>query len=230
MDNNIALPTAEIETRSFITKVYGWMCAGLVLTGWIASAVGTNPAFVGFLLSNRILFYGLIIGEFALVVALSGWVRSMTVGAATLAFLIYAAFNGVTLSMIFLIYTASSIASAFFLTAGTFGLMSFYGYFTKRDLTSVGNFCFMGLIGLVLASVVNIFLNNPAVMWVTTYAGILIFVGLTAYDTQKLKALSAQGFDGADDDRKLAIMGALTLYLDFINLFLMILRVTGKRR
>jgi len=152
----------------------------------------------------------------------------MTAAAATLAFMIYAAFNGITLATIFLIYTSSSIASTFFITAGTFGVMSVYGAVTKRDLTSVGHFCFMALIGLILASVVNIFLQNSALVWITTYAGILIFVGLTAYDTQKIKAMS--GFGDSEEERKGAIMGALRLYLDFVNLFVMILRVSGRRR
>jgi hypothetical protein len=227
---NLALPAAEVEARSFITRVYGWMCAGLALTGWIAWFVGGNPALVGFLVSNRILFYGLMIGELALVIGLVGWVKNMTAAAATLAFLIYAAFNGLTLSVIFLVYTAASITSAFFITSGTFGIMSFYGYTTKKDLTSVGNICFMALLGLILASVVNLFMHNSTLMWITTYAGILIFVGLTAYDTQKIKNMNVIGNNGSDEDKKEAIMGALTLYLDFINLFLMILRATGKRR
>lgn len=229
METNIALPQAEIETRSLITKVYGWMCLGLAVTGWIAGAVGNNQGAIGFLLANKILFYGLIIGEFALVIALSGWARSMTAGAATMAFLIYAAFNGVTLSIIFLVYTAASIASTFFITSATFGLMSFYGFATKRDLTSVGNICFMGLIGVILASIANIFMHSEAVMWVTTYIGILVFVGLTAYDTQRIKNMNIAGLEN-EEGQKMAILGALTLYLDFINMFLYMLRVLGKKR
>ncbi len=229
MESNLSLPTDVVETRSFITKVYGWMSLGLALTGWVAGTIGTNPTFLGFLLSNRILFYGLILGEFALVIGLSGWVRNMTAGAATMAFLIYSAFNGATLSVIFMIYTNGSIASTFFLTAATFAAMSFYGYVTKRDLTSIGNICFMLLIGIILASVVNIFLNSSALMWITTYVGLFVFVGLTAYDTQKIKAMTMVGMD-EETATKAAIMGALTLYLDFINMFLMLIRLTGKRR
>ena len=146
MDTNLVLAPSEIQARSFVTKVYVWMSAGLALTGWLAGYVGNNEALVTALVSNRILFYGLIIGEFALVIGLSAGIQRMTVGAATMAFLFYAAFSGVTLSVIFLAYTASSIASAFFVTAGTFGVRSVYGYTTKKDLTSIGNLCFIALL------------------------------------------------------------------------------------
>lgn len=230
MNMPATLTDAETETRAFITQVYGWMSAGLALTGWIAWMIGNSPAMSGFLAANRILFYGLLIGELGLVIFLSRGIERMTVGSATLAFLAYAAFNGVTLSLIFLIYTAGSIASTFFVTAGLFGIMSFYGYVTKTDLTSMGNLLFMGLIGVILASVVNIFLRSEALMWATTYIGMLIFVGLTAYDTQKIKQMNILGNAGTDEDRKEAIRGALTLYLDFINLFLHMLRIMGRRR
>ncbi len=226
-ETNIYLPTGAAESRSFITKVFGWMGAGLALTGWISWMVGSNPALIGFLLENRVLFYGLIIGEFALVVALSGWARSMTPAAATLAFLFYAAFNGVTLSMLFMVYTSASIASTFFLTAGTFAIMSFYGAVTKKDLSSIGNLCFMALVGVILATVVNIFLRSEALVWVTTYVGLFVFVGLTAYDTQRLKNMN---LSADPDGHNLAILGALTLYLDFVNMFIYLLRLTGKRR
>ena len=154
----------------------------------------------------------------------------MTASQATGTFILYSGLNGITFSFIFLAYTASSITSAFMVTAGTFGAMSLYGYATKKDLTSWGSFLFMGLIGLVIASLVNMFLHNPALTWITTYAGVLIFVGLTAYDTQKIKMMNVLGNEGTDEDQKEAIIGALTLYLDFINLFLMILRIMGDRR
>jgi FtsH-binding integral membrane protein len=142
----------------------------------------------------------------------------------------YSALTGLTLSVIFLVYTAESLATTFFVTAGTFGLMSAYGYVTKRDLTGLGSFLMMGLIGMVLASVVNMFFNNSTVYWITTYIGILIFVGLTAYDTQKIKQMSALGLEGGEMEQKGAIMGALRLYLDFINLFLLLLRLMGNRK
>jgi FtsH-binding integral membrane protein len=147
--------------------------------------------------------------------------------AATLAFLFYAAFNGVTLATIFMIYTAASITSTFFLAAGTFGVMSLYGAVTKKDLTSIGNLCFMALIGVIIATVVNIFLRSEAMMWVTTYIGLFVFVGLTAYDTQRIKNMN---MSDSEEGHKMAILGALTLYLDFVNMFLYLLRLTGKRR
>jgi FtsH-binding integral membrane protein len=144
-------------------------------------------------------------------------------------FFAYAFLNGLTLSVIFLVYTKTSIASTFFVTAGTFAAMSVYGYTTKRDLTSMGSFMTMALIGIIIASVVNFFLRSPAVYWVITYAGVAIFVGLTAYDAQQIKAMSAAGFAGSEDERKGAVIGALRLYLDFINLFLLLLRIFGRQ-
>ena len=229
MDTSLVLSPTEAVTRGFIAKVYGWMAAGLALTGWIAGAIGTNPAYLQMVLANRVIFYGLIIGEFALVLGLSAGINRMTAGAATMAFLLYAAFSGVTLSTIFLAYTASSIASAFFITAGTFGVMSVYGYATKRDLTSFGHLCFMALIGLIIATVVNLFLRSEQLMWVTSIFGILVFVGLTAFDTQKIKRLALTEMD-EETATKGAILGALALYLDFVNIFLYILRISGRRR
>jgi len=165
-----------------------------------------------------------------LVLILSAAISRMQSSTGILLFFLYSALNGLTLSVIFLAYTRASIANTFFVTAGTFGAMSFYGYTTQRDLTSWGSFLFMGLIGIILASVVNIFLRNEMVYWVVTYAGVLIFVGLTAYDTQKLKAMAMAGFADEETERKTAVLGALTLYLDFINLFLMLLRIMGSRR
>ena len=145
-------------------------------------------------------------------------------------FFLYAGLNGVTLAPLFLLYTTASLASTFFVTAGTFAAMSFYGYTTKKDLTSWGSFLFMGLIGIIIASVVNIFLQNSMLYWVISYAGVLIFIGLTAYDTQKIKEMNILGNEGTEEDTKEAIRGALKLYLDFINLFIMLLRIMGTRR
>lgn len=218
------------EQASFMTKVYGWMSLALFVTASVAMFVASTPSLVYALASNKILFYGLIIGELLLVGYLAIAVMRMTATMATAVFLGYAVLNGVTLSLIFLVYTAGSIASTFLVTAGTFAIMSAYGYYTKRDLTTLGNLLFMALIGLILASVVNIFWQNSTLMWITTYAGVLIFVGLTAYDTQKIKEMNIIGNEGTDEDRKEAIRGALTLYLDFINLFLYLLRILGGRR
>ena len=154
----------------------------------------------------------------------------MSAAQATGVFMLYSALTGVTLSFVFLAYTAASLTSTFLVTAGTFGAMSFYGYTTKRDLTAMGSFLFMGLIGIIIASLVNFFLQSPMVYWLVTYAGVLIFVGLTAYDTQKIKEMNILGNEGTEEDTKEAVRGALTLYLDFINLFLMLLRVMGNRR
>ena len=224
------LTSAETESRSFIQKVYAWMSLGLVITGACALYMASDPRMIMALVQNKMLFYGLLIAQFGLVIFLSGWVKTMDAGTARFAFLFYAALTGISLSVIFLIYTSGSIASTFFLTAGMFGAMSAYGYLTKTDLTSMGNFCMMGLFGIILASVVNWFVRSSAVEMAVSYLGILIFVGLTAYDTQKIKAMNIIGNAGTDEDTKEAISGALMLYLDFINLFLSLLRATGRRR
>ena len=222
--------SAELETRSFIQKVYAWMSGGLAVTGATALYMASDPQMIVNLVSNKLLFYGLLFGELGLVFFLAGWVKTMEANTAKFAFLFYAALTGVTTSVIFLVYTRGSIANTFFLTAGLFAIMSGWGYATKTDLTTMGNFCFMGLIGIILASVVNWWVRSPAVEWATTYIGILVFIGLTAYDTQKIKEMNVIGNEGTDEDTKEAISGALTLYLDFINLFLKLLSATGKRR
>lgn len=214
----------------FIRQVYNWMGLGLATTALVALYTASSPGLLGMILGNSLVFFGLIIGQLGLVIVLSAAIQRLQASTATLLFFLYSALTGLTLSVIFLAYTRASIASTFFVTAGTFGVMSFYGYTTQRDLTSWGSFLFMGLIGIILASVVNIFLHNETVYWVVTYAGILIFVGLTAYDTQTLKQMAVRGFADEETERKSAVMGALRLYLDFINLFLMLLRVMGNRR
>ncbi|MBI2789310.1 MAG: Bax inhibitor-1/YccA family protein [Elusimicrobia bacterium] len=224
------MSAAEIESRAFIQKVYAWMSVGLAVTGACALYMASDPRMIMALVQNKILFYGLMIAELGLVVFLSGWVKTMEVGTARLAFLFYAALSGVTLSVIFLVYTRGSIANAFFLTGGMFAVMSAYGYLTKTDLTSMGNFMMMGLVGVILASVVNWWVKSPAVEWAVSILSVIVFTGLTAYDTQKIKAMNVIGNAGTDEDTKEAISGALTLYLDFINLFLSLLRLTGRRR
>ncbi len=218
------------EQQRFMVKVYNWMGIGLATTGFMAFWVASSETMTNLIFGNQILFFGLIIAELGLVFYLAGWIEKMTASQATGVFILYSGLNGVTMSFIFLVYTSSSITSAFLVTAGTFGAMSLYGYTTKKDLTSWGSFLFMGLIGIILASVVNIFLQSSAMYWIITYAGVLIFVGLTAYDTQKIKEMNILGNEGTDEDHKEAISGALTLYLDFINLFLMMLRLMGDRR
>jgi len=225
----IGLTQAELDERTFISQVYLWMGTALVVTAVVAALVANDIAFVVRMFSSGLVWV-FFIGEIGLVVALGALINRLSAPVATALFFGYSALNGVTLSVIFLAYTEASIASTFLVTAVTFGAMSIYGYTTKRDLTTIGNFLVMGLIGFLIASVVNIFLANEAIYWITTYAGILIFVGLTAYDTQKLKRMAVSV--GADNEaaRKASILGALRLYLDFINLFLLLLRVMGRRR
>jgi hypothetical protein len=221
---------AVAQADTFFPKVYNWMTAGLGLSAVVALLTVSSQAMMQLVFGNRLVFFGLLIAELLLVVTLSGAIQRLSAAAATGFFLAYSALSGVTLAVIFVLYTQSSIASAFFVTAGTFGAMSVYGHVTRRDLTSWGSFLFMGLIGFLLASVVNIFLHSETIYWISTYCGILIFVGLTAYDTQKLKVLARGGFASSEDRHKAAILGALSLYLDFINLFLLLLRVLGRRR
>ncbi|MFC0875133.1 Bax inhibitor-1/YccA family protein [Saccharicrinis sp. FJH2] len=218
------------EQQRFITKVYGWMTFALAITGLIAMWISSTPQIVNVIVNNQILFFGLLIGELILVGSLASMVKKMSAKLATLLFVLYSVLNGFTFSVIFLAFTAESIATTFFITAGTFGVMSFYGYVTKSDLTRMGNLLFMALIGLIIASVVNFFFQNEMLYWITTYAGVFIFVGLVAYDTQKIKKMNIIGNEGTEEDKKEAIMGALTLYLDFINLFLFLLRIFGRRR
>jgi FtsH-binding integral membrane protein len=218
------------ETAAFMRKVYAIMAAGLGATGLTSLVVFHSEAAKRVIFGNRMVFYGLLIAELIMVLAFAALVRRMSaIGAAAL-FYVYAIVNGLTLSVVFLVYTQGSIATTFFVTAGTFAATSAYGYITKRDLTSVGSFMFMGLIGLIIASVVNLFVQSTMLYWGITYFGVLIFVGLTAYDTQKIKELNVIGNAGTEEDHKEAIHGALILYLDFINLFLYLLRLLGRRR
>jgi FtsH-binding integral membrane protein len=215
-----------VRQNSLIRQVYAWMGAGLAITAFMSLITLSSPAILNAVLGNKLVFYGLMIGELALVFTLAGAINKLSAATATLIFIAYSALNGLTLSSVALVYTANSITSTFVTTAGMFGAMSVYGFMTKRDLTAWGSFLFMGLIGVVIASVVNIFIGSSAVSWVISSIGVVVFTGLTAYDTWKIKEMAAMGTDG----RKPAIFGALTLYLDFINLFLMLLRFTGDRR
>ncbi|MFZ5563313.1 MAG: Bax inhibitor-1/YccA family protein [Thermodesulfobacteriota bacterium] len=222
----------QVMVNTFIRSVYGWMAAGLALTGVMAYYVSHSEAMVRLVFGNQALFFGLIIAELGLVFYLSARIQKIQATTATALFIIYAMLNGVTLSFIFLAFTAASIASTFFVCAATFGVCSIYGMVTKKDLTGIGQFMFMGLIGIIIASVVNIFMRNPAMDMIISYIGVFVFVGLTAYDTQKLKHMALTQPDGLDAAvvRKGAIMGALALYLDFINMFLFLLRILGASR
>ncbi len=219
----------EIQ-RGFITRVYAWMTLGLIVTAAAAFITLSIPEFFNAIMSNRLLFYGILGGELVLVLVLSGAVNRLSAPVAGLLFALYAALNGITFAFLMLIFTESSIAITFGITACTFGMMSLFGFTTQRDLTKLGSLAIMALIGLILASVLNIFLNNPAIYWITTYLGVLIFIGLIAYDTQKLKRMSLALGDDGQVVQKASIMGALALYLDFINLFLMLLRIFGRRK
>lgn len=229
MQSRFSLDRVLAEQQDFITKVYGWMSLALVITGVTAYLTATSQAVLEFIFGIPYMFMGLLIGEVLLVIGLSAMINKMSAATATFLFVLYSVVNGLTLSVIFLVYTQGSISLTFFVTALTFGVMSAYGYFTKKDLTSWGNLLMMALVGLVISSIFNLFMKNEILYWITTYAGILIFVGLTAYDTQKIKNMNMIGADG-ETARKGAIMGALTLYLDFINLFLLLLRLLGRKK
>ena len=210
-------------------KVYVWMTLALAITGFTAYGVATSPGILQAIYTNRILFWGLIIAEFALVFGVTAAINKLSLTTATLMFILYSVINGALLSSIFLIYTASSVAVVFFITAGTFGAMALIGYTTKADLSSMGKILFMALIGMIIAIVVNLFVKSDGLTTILSYVGVLIFVGLTAYDTQKIKNMLLEAPDASEAAQKMALLGALTLYLDFINLFIYLLRIFGKR-
>jgi FtsH-binding integral membrane protein len=223
---------AQTLVNSFVQSVYQWMAVGLALTGFTAFYVASSESMVELIFGNQLIFFGLIIGELAMVWTLSARINKMASSTATMMFLAYSALNGVTLSSIFIVYAMSSIASTFFICSATFVACSVYGMTTKRDLTSFGSFFIMGLFGIIIASVINLFLKSSAMQMIISYVGVIVFVGLTAYDTQKIKemALTQPSDLEAGVLRKGAIIGALELYLDFINLFLMLLRIFGGSR
>ena len=211
-------------------KVYLWMSLALVITGFTAYFVATSQTLLTMIFGNSLVMWGLIIAEFALVFTISGAINKLSLTTATLLFTLYSVLNGATLSVIFLAYTLSSIASVFFITSATFGAMALYGYFTKKDLSSWGRILFMALIGIIIATVVNIFLKSGALNMIVSYVGVLVFVGLTAYDSQKIKEMLLQAPDAGEGMQKIALLGALSLYLDFINLFIYLLRIFGSSR
>ena len=216
---------------SLFRQAYLWMAMALAITGMMALLVAGSPAMLSLIFSSKFSFLVLIVAEIALVWYLSARIERLSFTTATLMFIIYSLLNGAMLSSIFLLYTAASIATTFFVTAGTFGVMCVYGYVTKRDLTSIGNICLMAVIGLIIAGLVNIFLQSSMMSLIISGIGVLVFVGLTAYDTQKIKHLLVQeGLEVNDSTKKIALLGSLTLYLDFINLFLYLLRFLGDRR
>jgi len=221
-------PEAAAERASaFLRLVYWWMAVGLGVTALVAFFVAGSPTLVNIFVGNRLVFFALVIGELGLVFYLSGWVQRMTPGMASGLFLLYSALNGITLSVILLAYTGESVATTFVVTAAMFGALAFFGTVTRRSLAGAGQFFMMGLVGLILASVVGMFWHNDALQFLISVVGVIVFTGLTAWDAQRLKQMGAAvpaGQGGA-----LAVVGALSLYLNFINLFLILLRFQGRR-
>jgi hypothetical protein len=224
MNIGVATLSQQVVISRFFAGVYKWMTLAMAVTALVAWQTASSEVFITYLMAHQGLFFFLIIAQLGMVIALSAWVQKMSFTVAALTFIGYAALTGLTLSTIFLVYTAASIAKAFVVTSAMFGVMSVYGYTTKRDLSAFGSFLFMSLIGIIIGSLLNFWLKSPLVEWMVTYGGIVVFAGLAAWDHQKLKAFALMGSDN------LIIHGALALYLDFINLFLMILRVMNDRR
>ena len=229
-NSSMDMVEARIKEQNYTTRVYGWMSFALAVTGLVALYVASTPVLITKIATGQYLMIGLIVAELLLVIAITSMINRLSFFAASTMMVVYSALNGVTFSTIFLVYTMSSIASTFFATAGTFAVMSCYGWYTKKDLTTIGNLCFMALIGLIIASTVNIFLNSTGLYWIITYAAILIFVGLIAYDTQKIKAMAGNFALNSKEGKNSSLLGAMALYLDFINLFLMLLRIFGNRK
>ena len=210
-------------------KVYLWMTMALAITGFTAYGVATSPGILQTIYANPAVMWGIIIAELILVVTVSGAINRLSLSVATLLFIVYSVLNGALLSSVFLVYTASSVATVFFITAGTFAAMALIGYTTKTDLSSMGKILLMALIGMIIATIVNIFVKSTGLELIISYIGVLVFVGLTAYDSQKIKQMLLQAPDASEGAQKVALLGALSLYLDFINLFLYLLRIFGRR-
>jgi uncharacterized protein len=219
---------AAERVSAFLRKVYGWMFVGLAVTGAVAVGVASSPTLLQAIFANKLVFFGLILAELGMVFYLSARVDKLAPNTASALFLVYSALNGATLSFIFLAYTGTSIATTFFVAAGMFGALALYGTTTKRSLAGVGQFVFMGLIGLILASIVGLFWRNQALQFAISVVGVIVFTGLTAWDAQRLKSMALALPEGRAGSY--AVVGALSLYLDFINLFLFLLRFLGGRR
>ena len=229
--NLIGNYASKAAQSTLLRSVYVWMTLALVITGFVSMYVAQSYQLISFIFGNKLALWGMLIAELAVVFYLSARINSISFTKATVMFIIYSILNGATLASIFLVYTMSSIASTFFVAAGTFGVMALYGYVTKSDLTRIGNICLMALIGLIIATLVSMFWQNSMLQMIITYAGVILFVGLTAYDSQKIKRLlTADGIEVTEETQKFALLGALTLYLDFINLFLYLLRLLGDRK
>lgn len=214
---------------ALMRKVYVWMTLALAITGLTAYGVATSPGILQTIYGNPSVLWGIAIAELILVITVSAAINRLSLSVATLLFVVYSVLNGAFLSSIFLVYTASSISTVFFITAGTFAAMALLGYTTKTDLTSIGKILFMALIGMIIATIVNLFVKSTGLDLIISYIGVLVFVGLTAYDSQKIKQMLLQAPDAGEGAQKVALLGALSLYLDFINLFLYLLRIFGRR-
>ena len=216
-------------SAALMRSVYYWMAGALTITGLTAMLVVNSPAMMNWIFSSTGVIWGLLIAELVLVMVLSAAINKLSFSTATLLFILYSVLNGVTLSSIFVVYTAGSIASTFFITAGMFVALAIYGSVTKKDLSAMGRFMFMTLIGLIIATIVNIFMQSTMLYWITTFVGVVVFSGLTAWDAQKIQQMALAADEVNESTQKMALLGALTLYLDFINLFLELLRILGKR-
>lgn len=216
--------------KEYLLKIYAWMVGGLLVTGITALFFASSDELMITIWSNTLLRWGVLLAPLGMVFALSGWIDRMSVGLASAMFVVYSMLTGIMLSSVFWVYTPVSIATTFFIASGMFATMSIYGFITKADLSEMGSFMRMGLIGLILACVVNWWLESSALHFAISIIGVLVFTGLTAYDTQKLKEAYVPGMEVSEQGKKAAVIGALTLYLDFINLFLFLLRLLGSRR
>ncbi|MCP4481975.1 MAG: Bax inhibitor-1/YccA family protein [bacterium] len=222
--------TKVLVERDFMNKVYGWMAIGLLLTAFVSYFISTSPALLNLVLGNRLIYFGLFIAEIFMVGYLSARINKMPVQTAQNIFIGYSLLNGLTLSFIFIAYTKNSLASTFFTTAGMFAAMSIYGFTTKKNLTALGGFLLMGLVGIIIALIINIFIRSSQLSLIISILGVFIFTGLTAYDTQRIKKMANSNFHDENSIKKKAILGALILYLDFINLFIFLLRLLGTRK
>ena len=214
--------------KMLMRKVYLWMTLALMITGITAAGVANSPNILALIYSSQVVMWGIIIAEFGLVIYISARLEKLSLSTATTLFALYSILNGVMLSSIFLLYSTAIISKVFFITAGTFGVTALYGYATKKDLSSLGNILFMALIGLVIATIVNVFMKSAMFDLILSYIGVIIFVGLTAWHSQKIKHMMMVQQDADESAQKLALIGALSLYLDFINLFLYLLRIFGR--
>ncbi|MDM8324497.1 Bax inhibitor-1/YccA family protein [Bacteroides gallinaceum] len=230
--NNLVKSIANRTAQTALFRsVYVWMTLALAITGFVALYVAKSYTLINAMAQNSMMFWILLIAEVGLVMFLSARIHRISFTTTTILFILYSVLNGVTMSVLFMVYTMSSIATTFFVTAGTFGATALYGYVTKKDLTRIGSLCIMGVIGLIIASLVNLFLQNSMMDLIISYIGVLLFVGLTAYDSQKIKQLlSGDDVEVNETTQKIALMGSLTLYLDFINLFIYLLRILGDRK